>query len=147
MKTRVIFVHGDNFISEVIQIVTDSEWTHVGIEMLGSILEALPDGVAVSQLYKYTDFTTKCVEVDIPNMEAAESKAKEMIGKPYSFMDGLEGGLHDLFGVSFPNDGEAATNCSKLVAIVLRAGEYDLGQECANCITPGDDDKLLSENA
>jgi uncharacterized protein YycO len=143
LKTSVIFVHGDNFISEAIETITNSEWAHVGILMFDGIVESLTSGVAISPIDAYEGYHVKYVDIDIPNMAMAEAQAKAMIGVPYSYFDCIEGGLHDLLGIEFPSDGETTTNCSKLVALILRAGGCDLGQESPNELTPADDDRLI----
>ena len=46
-------ISGHKDASKAIQIATHSEWAHVGIEMLGGIVEALANGVKLSEIDIY----------------------------------------------------------------------------------------------
>jgi len=142
---KVIFVHGDNCLSKVIQTATHGEWDHVGIEMLGGMLEALFNvGVTVSSLDKYTDFKTECIDVFITDPDGAEQEAKKFVGTSYGFKNFAGGGLYAIMGINISGDGEKSVDCSELVARILRAGGNNvLPNIAADNITPNDLYKAL----
>lgn len=137
--TSLIFVHGDNFLSKAIQFATGSQWAHVGIELLGGIVEALFDGVSLSVNNKYEGYIHEYVEVDIPYLEAAEEKARALLNASYGFItDNVSGAVHDLTGIVLAGNGEATVNCSETVVLILRAGGFViLPDHAADTITPG----------
>lgn len=145
MIAKVIFVHGDNFTANVIQTITHGQYCHVGIEILGGIVEAIVPKVVLSLTDKYANYITKYVDVDIPDMVAAESEAKALIGKPYGFVDCITGGLHDLAGKNIIGDGYITADCSETVTRILRAGGIDiLPGVPADDVTPEDLLKALT---
>lgn len=137
--TRLIFVHGDNFLSKAIQFATSSQWAHVGIELFGGIVEALFDGVSLSERDKYEAYIHEYVEVDIPCLEAAEEKARTLLDASYGFVtDNVSGAVHDLTGIALSGNGEETVNCSETVVRILRAGGVVvLPDHAADAITPG----------
>jgi hypothetical protein len=138
--TRVIFVHGDNFLSKIIQKATGSEWAHVGIELFDGIVEALFEGVKLSERNKYDLYHTDYVSVDIPEIDAAEEKARQLLNTSYGFLtDNFTGAVHALTGIVLVGNEEKTVNCSETVTRILRAGGLDIlcGIE-ADAITPGD---------
>lgn len=142
---KVIFIHGDNYLSKAIQTATHGEWAHVGIEILGGMLEALFDtGVTVSPLDKYADFKTECINVDLPDLEGAEQEATKLLGTSYGFKNFTGGGLHDIIGINISGDGEKTVDCSEAVARILRAGGNNvLPNIAADNLTPNDLYKAL----
>jgi len=141
MKVNVLFYFGDNLIGKVIDVVEGKgkDPSHTGIFMFGKLLEAMPDGFIESPATTYDGLDTKIITVDVPNMEAAEDKAKKLLGKPYGYIDCVNGGLHDLTGKNVPGDGEITVNCSEAVTRILRAGGLDiLPGLYADNVTPAD---------
>lgn len=138
--TRLIFVHGDNFLSQAIQKATDSEWAHVGIELFDGIVEALFEGVTLSAKDKYALYRTAYLEVAVPDMEAAQAKAQQLLHTAYGYMtDNFSGAVHALTGIVLPGNGEKTVNCSETVTRILRAGGFEVLPEiAADSITPGD---------
>ena len=154
----MFFVEGviTSVIDDTIAIVSKGKYVHTAIEILGGTLESLgcvirdengqdiPPGVRLSALGKYDGRDDVLVKiVDVPNVVAAEETARNLIDIPYGWIDCAEGGIHDQTGAALPDDGILTANCSKTVALVLRAGEVTIdGDVPAGNITPMD---LLNE--
>ena len=85
-------------------------------------------------------YITEYIRVDIPDLGAAEAKAKHLLNTSYGLLtDCVEGAVHDLTGIVLPGNGEKTVNCSETVTRILRAGGLDAlpGHE-ADSVTPGD---------
>jgi hypothetical protein len=168
-KVTVIFVGGNELVDKVIEGVTHGTCSHVAIQILGGVLESqgVPDkgdrypGVHLHALDKYDNNQyAKFVEVEVPNLSAAERTAKRLLGKFYSYIGCIEGGVYDLFGIQLHpwiakyinllivkffrlpvnlDTGEWTMNCSETVTRILRAGGLSvLPGVDADCITPED---------
>ena len=113
--------------------------SHAAIFMLGGILEALDNGFVKSPLNAYDGFKTTILSVDVPNIEAAEKEADKLLGTPYGWRACIDGGLHDLLGVTVPGDGEKTVDCSEAVTRILQAGGLDIFLDfSADNVTPAD---------
>jgi len=144
MKVKVLFSYPCTPFGEIIEAVEGKgQPSHAAIFMLGGILEALSNGFVKSPINAYDQFKHTIIEVDVPNIEAAEEEANKLLGNPYGYRACLDGGLHDLLGVTVPGDGEKTVDCSEAVTRILRAGGVDvLPGVYADCVTPAD---LLKE--
>ncbi|MBP2660533.1 MAG: hypothetical protein H6Q69_3565 [Firmicutes bacterium] len=113
--------------------------SHAAIFMLGGILEALDNGFVKSPLTAYDGFKTTILTVDLPDIEVAEKEAEKLLGTPYGWRACLDGGLHDLLGVTVPGDGEKTVDCSEAVTRILQAGGLDIFPDfSADNVTPAD---------
>jgi len=113
--------------------------SHTGIIMLGGILEALDNGFVKSPLTAYDGFKTTILSVDLPDIEAAEKEAEKLLGTPYGWRACIDGGLHDLLGVTVPGDGEKTVDCSEAVTRILQAGGLEIFLDFpADNVTPAD---------
>jgi len=141
MKVDVLFYYGHDWIGKVIDAVEGKgkDPSHTGLFMFGGLLEAVKEGFVKSPATTYDGLETKIITVDVPDMEAAEVKAKALLGKRYGYIDCVNGGLHDLTGKNVPGDGEITVNCSEAVCRILRAGGLDiLPGVYADDVTPAD---------
>lgn len=130
---RVGFAGGTTIIDRAIQKVSGSEYcdiTHAFIFLFDSIAEA--EGVKeYDDIYpgfwlhppdKYAgDEHVKIVELDVPDIAAAQEEARRLIGTPYSYHGCLEAAAQ-LSGLNLPVDGEHTVMCSEAVTQILRAG-------------------------
>lgn len=130
-KLTLIFCIGDAWYSKVIQATEHGTYTHVAGLILGSTLEAQGvrdkedryPGVWLHAPDKYKDGQgCRFVTVEVQDIEAAEAKARELIGAPYSFHGCIEAGLEMLFDLEPPVDGETALMCSETWDRILAAG-------------------------
>jgi hypothetical protein len=146
-KVQVLFVypHGnvlEKIVGEFIDVAEGrgDDPCHAAVFACGGILEAIRCGVVVSEIDRYKDCKTKMLEVDIPNIEAAENEGQKLIGTPYGLVtDCVSGGLHDITGIHCKGNGEKTVNCSETVTRYLRAGGFNvLPDTPADCITPRD---------
>lgn len=99
---RVGFAGGTTVIDKAIQVISGSEYcdvTHAFIFLLDSIAEA--EGVKeYDDIYpgfwlhppdKYVgDEHTKVVEMDVPDIAAAQAETRRLLGTPYSYHGCLE---------------------------------------------------------
>ena len=132
-KVRVGFAGGTTIIDRAIQKVSGSEYcdiTHAFIFLLDSIAEA--EGVKeYDDIYpgfwlhppdKYVDDEhVKIVEMDVPNLVAAQEETRRLLGTPYSYHGCLEAAAK-MSGLDLPVDGEHTVMCSEAVTRILRAG-------------------------
>lgn len=130
---RVGFAGGTTLIDRAIQKISGGDYadiTHTFIFLFDSIAEA--EGVKeYDDVYpgfwlhppdKYDgDEHTKIVEVDVPDLAAAQEEARRLIGTPYSYHGCLEAAAK-LSGLDLPVDGECTVMCSEAVTHILRAG-------------------------
>ena len=130
---RVGFAGGTTVIDKAIQVISGSEYcdvTHAFIFLLDSIAEA--EGVKeYDDIYpgfwlhppdKYAgDDHTKVVEMDVPDIAAAQAETRRLLGTPYSYHGCLEAAAK-LSGMDLPVDGEHTVMCSEAVTRILRAG-------------------------
>ena len=113
--------------------------SHTAIFMLGGILEALDNGFVKSPITSYDGFKTTILTVDVPDIKAAEAKAEKLLGTPYGWEACIDGGLHDLLGVTVPGDGEKTVDCSEAVVRILQAGGLNIFPDfSADNVTPVD---------
>ena len=129
---RVGFAGGTTIIDRAIQKVSGSEYcdiTHAFIFLFDSIAEA--EGVKeYDDIYpgfwlhppdKYAgDEHVKIVELDVPDLAAAQEGARRLLGTPYSYHGCLEAEAK-LSGLALPVDGEHTVMCSEAVTRILRA--------------------------
>lgn len=148
-KIMVIFIGGGtSLVDKVINAVSHGKNSHVAIQINGYTVEALGEkdegdkypGVWEHDLIKYAnDPNAVFIGVDIPDIESAKKKAKELIGTLYGYVDCVNGGIYDLTGKQCQGDGEITANCSETVTRILRAGGFNvLPGVAADCITPND---------
>ncbi|MBP2657170.1 MAG: hypothetical protein H6Q69_202 [Firmicutes bacterium] len=113
--------------------------THVGIFMLDGLLEATPDGFVKSPIDIYKERKTRTITVDVPDYEVAESEAKSLLNTPYGWMACVDGGLHDILGITARGDGKKTFDCSEAVTYILQAGGLDIFPDfSADNVTPAD---------
>jgi hypothetical protein len=126
-----IFVEGDAWYSKLIKEVEHGQYTHVAGLILGSTLEAQGvcdeqdryPGVWLHSPTKYVDgVNCKFVTVKINDMNAAEEKARELLGCLYSFHGCIETGIESLFNLPLPSDGEKTVMCSEAWTRITQAG-------------------------
>ena len=153
-KLRVFFVEGviTSVVDDTIAVFSKGKYVHTAVEILGGTLESkgeidkdsdgndIPPGVRLSPIGIYDGREDVLIKVvDVPNLAAAEETARNLIGVPYGYIDCAEGGIHDQTGIVLPDDGTLTADCSKTVALVLRAGEVTIdGDIPAGNITPMD---------
>jgi len=147
MKVKVLFSYPCTPFGELIEAVEgNGQPSHAAIFMFGGILEALSNGFVKSPLNAYDQFKHTIITVDVPNIEAAEAEANKLLGKPYDYRACLDGGIHDLLGVTVPGNGEVAVDCSEAVTLILQAGGLNIFPDfSADNVTPADLLKKLQE--
>ncbi|VBB05091.1 Hypothetical protein LUCI_0297 [Lucifera butyrica] len=143
----LIFVGGDSEVDKIIQGATHGPYSHVAGIILNSTLESLGmkdrsdpyPGVWLHDPDKYRDSPdAEFIEVEIPDLMAAESEARKLIGSPYGYVDCVRGGLYDLTGVKLPGN-LLAMNCSETWTRILHAGGLKVLNDVApDCVTPMD---------
>ena len=139
MKVDVMFTVGHDLMGEIIEAVTDSEFSHASIFLLDGIVEAIGEGVVISDVHKYDKIGKEIVSVEVPNMPAAIAVAHSLIDKEYGFGDCITGAIFDLTGVEIGGLNKETVNCSETVTLILRAGGVKILPEIeAGCITPQD---------
>lgn len=138
---RVGFVGGDSWLDKAIEAASGSQYadiSHAFIFLLNSIVEAEGvkqyadpyPGVWLHPPEKYDgDGHVKIVEIDVPDLPAAESKARELIGTLYGYTDCIVTATKFLTGHNIFSGGEGTMHCSETVTRILRAGGL--------CICPG----------
>jgi hypothetical protein len=152
-KAKLLFVYppyGDMF-GEIIDIgesIGTADLTtkllpcHVAIFSNGQLLEAIVPTVQFSPVNKYDNWTRKEVEVDVPNLAAAEAWSLLQVGRMYSFPSCLEAEYFALTGkiIAYQDGG---TMCSQLGIEWLRiAGLIIFGDKPSKLIRPSN---LLNE--
>ena len=150
----VIFVHGDSLVDKIIDFASHGQYSHTAMKICGQVIEALGEngnsdqypGVWFHSIDKYDNNpNVKMIDVELPDLPSAELEANRLIGKPYSYLSCLTGGLNDMFGIKLSGDSDLAYDCSKLVAHILRAGGYVIdGNTPDSDITPMDDERELA---
>ena len=174
---KVIFTSGDSFVDNTIENITRGDYSHVAIQILGGTVESLgiPDdgdkypGVHLHNLHKYDNQDgVYIIEVNLQNQKVAEDKARELLGKFYSYIGCVEGGIYNIFGIRmhkwivklinmaltrflhFPiniDTGEWTMNCSETVTRILRAGGLLVCEGVdADEVTPMDLYRELTKN-
>ena len=130
---KVGFAGGTTIIDRAIQKVSGSEYcdiTHAFIFLLDSIAEAegvkeyddIYPGFWLHPSDKYAgDEHVKIVELDVPDLAAAQAETRRLLGTPYSYHGCLEAAAK-LSGLDLPVDGEHTVMCSEAVTRILRAG-------------------------
>jgi hypothetical protein len=156
-KVTVIFVHGDSIVDKIIDDVSKGNYSHVAIKIIGGTLEALGmkdsndpyPGIWKHDINKYDNNPyVKMIDVELPDLPSAESEANSLIGKPYGYIDCVDGGAYDLTGKQLPADGELTANCSETVTRILRAGGFNILPDIeADCVTPMDLYRELTKSA
>jgi len=148
MKVKVLFSYPVTEFGRIIDKVEGpgEDPSHAAIFMLGGILEALDNGFVKSPENAYDRFKHTIVTVDVPNIKAAEEEANKLLGTPYGYRACIDGGLHDLLGVTVPGDGEKTVDCSEAVCRILQAGGLNIFPDfSADNVTPADLLKKLQE--
>jgi len=147
-KATVILVQGDNtnLVDHVINDVSQGEYSHSAIKFDWGIIESLGikdpgdkyPGVWLHDPGKYDNAMVTRIEVDLPDIPAAEVEARLLIGTLYGYTDCVRGGLYDLLGVELEGN-KITANCSETVTRILRAGGLNILPDIeADCITPND---------
>ena len=130
---KVGFAGGDSLLDRAIQKISGGDYadvTHAFIVLFSSIAEA--EGVKeYSDPYpgfwlhppdKYQNsLHVKVLEIDLPDIPAAECEARQLLGTPYSYHGCLEAAAK-LVGLDLPTDGERTVMCSEAITRILRAG-------------------------
>jgi len=139
-KVNVLFSYPCTPFGDLVEAVEGKgEPSHAAIFMLGGILEALDNGFVKSPLTAYDGFKTTILSIDVPNIKAAEAEAEKLLGTPYGYRSCVDGGLHDLLGITVPGDGEKTVDCSEAVTRILQAGGLDIFPDfSADNVTPAD---------
>ena len=131
---RVGFVGGDTIVDTVIEAASGSQYadiSHSFVYLLNSIVEAEGvkkysdpyPGVWVHPPDKYEgNQHVKFIDVDVPDLPAAESKARELIGTLYGYTDCIVTATKFLTGHNIFKGGENTMHCSETVVRILRAG-------------------------
>lgn len=133
---RLLFVKEDTPTGLLIQEITGGEWSHVAIFAFGGLVEAVPLRVTVSSVDRYRDFRTEFVDFYVPDLDSALHELKQLVGRPYSLLSCLSGGLYDVFGVELVVPA-GAVDCAQLVVLALRAGGAVLQPEVPDsCFSP-----------
>lgn len=130
---RVGFAGGNSLLDRAIQKISGGDYadvTHAFIFLFSSIAEA--EGVKeyfdpypgfwLHPSNKYQDsLHVKVLEIDLPDILAAESEARKLLGTPYSYHGCLEAAA-ELVGFDLPTDGDQTVMCSEAITRILRAG-------------------------
>ena len=131
---RVGFVGGDGWLDKAIEAISGSQYadiSHTYIYLFDSILEAEGvkqysdpyPGVWLHPADKYDGNPhAKTVEIDLPDLAAAQSKARELIGTLYGYSDCIVTATKFLTGYNIFSGGELTMHCSETVTQILRAG-------------------------
>lgn len=146
---NVLFSYPTDIIGRVIDLAEGRgpDPCHSGIFILGGLCQALKQGFVKSPPDVYEGARHAVMTVVIKDMTAAETKAQELLGTPYGYIDCVNGGIHDILGKVIPGDGEITVNCSEAVIRILRAGGTDpLEGVPADCVTPADLFKALNSS-
>lgn len=154
-KVTVIFLTGDALIDEVIDVFSHGKFSHVALKINNRIIEALGmkkpkdqyPGVWFRDPDEYDDDPNATrIDVDLPNIDAAEQEAEKLKGTHYGYTDCVFGGIYDNTGLKIPGN-ELTANCSETVTRILRAGGFNiLPNVPADDITPNDLAKGLGLN-
>lgn len=137
MKVDVMFTVGHDLMGEIIEVITDSEFSHASIFLLDGIVEAIGEGVVISDIHKYDKIGKEIITVEVPEIDLAISMAQSLLGKEYGLGDCITGGLFDLTGVEIGGLNKDTVNCSETVTLILRAGGVFILPELeSGCITP-----------
>ena len=138
---RVGFVGGNGILDRAIEAASGSQYadiSHAYIYMFDSILESEGvkqysdpyPGVWLHPADKYDgNQHAKTVRIDVPDLEAAHAKARELIGTLYGYTDCIVTATKFLTGYNIFSGGELTMHCSETVTRILRAGGL--------CICPG----------
>lgn len=145
-KVTVIFVSGTSIVDKVIDAVSHGKYSHVAIKILNGVVEALGvkdqgdkyPGTWIHDASKYDNNPDAIfIDVDLPDIDRAATEASTLIGKPYGYIDCINGGVYDLTGYQLPADKGITENCSETITRILRAGGFNiLPDVTADCITP-----------
>ncbi len=148
-KIEVIFISGRSLFDTTVKIITNSKWSHVGIYMLGGIVDALMPVVRISPSDRYANCHFEIIGVTVPNLNAAYQEALNLIGTPYGlFTDCVNGSLYKLIGISRKGNGRRTVNCSEAVTRILRAGGLSILSDVpADCLTPKCLYEVLKQNS
>ena len=133
--------------ARLIQIGTVSRWNHAFIYIGdGKIIEAMPSkGIAISDVSKYSKIAWNQHEgLSEADRIKIVSKAKQLIGKTYGFLDIFILGLR-ILGLKFLGGKfleklamRQGIICSELVAICYQNAGMDLINKPEYLVTPGD---------
>ena len=123
----IVFVRGHTIISDAIEIITRSPYSHVALAVSSSeLLEAQAgEGVAIVKASKYAGVADVFRKSLHPNeLEQIISKAKKHLGEKYDyFLDALEFVRCEI-GIQLPYREHAELICSMLIADAFRP-EHD----------------------
>lgn len=135
-KLTVIFTgNNENKFSKLISKVTKGEYTHVAIKILDSVAEAFASciegdpypGFWLHEPNRYDKYQSAVfVDVEIPDLKAAEKQARHLLGTAYGYTDLVNAGVYNLTGKSLPGTGKYTVICSEAVVMILRSGGLNI---------------------
>lgn len=129
--TRVIFSRRHHPGSVLLRTALWSPWSHCGIIVGDSVIEARADGGVVrTPLHEFQAHASRWAIVQFPANDNAGYAACAEVGKPYDFAGVAGIGLHRRW-----SDADKWF-CSELVAYALKRGGLALFREDENRITP-----------
>jgi uncharacterized protein YycO len=129
--TRVIFSRRHHPGSVLLRTAMWSPWSHCGVIVGDSVIEARADGGVVrTPLDEFKAHSSRWAIVQFPANENAVHAACAELGQPYDFLGVVGVGLHRRWGQ------KAKWFCSELVAHALEVGGARLFRQDARRITP-----------
>lgn len=141
MKLTIGFVGGDTWLDKAIEGISGGQYADISHSFIKGILDSILEAEGVKQyndpypgvwlhpLNKYEGNThVKYVDVDVPDIEAAKSKARDLIGTVYGYTDCIAtaAALVNKNLADALSDGEKTAMCSETVTRILRAGGLDI---------------------
>lgn len=139
-SVKILFIaEPDKIAGKVVDFVEDSWQSHVAFVINNTMYEAvMPVLTNENSVDKYKYHYVEEIEVDVPHIHNAISKANSLIGTPYGlFTSCVMGGIHEVFDISIGTNSSLSIDCSEYATIVLREGGVPVLPELlAGSITP-----------
>lgn len=115
------------------------EPTHVAIVLEYGLLEAQPQGVVYSDTDKYKQRRREIWGISAPHEELSAVAVQVLLGKHYSWLSCVLGGLRVRWGIKFPWFDSGATNCSEAgTEYLAMLGRNLFGTDAPAGITPAE---------